>query len=91
MNLLLSWDDQKTISAADMEEFLSKFLEAPGVRPKQKDLASSYHAPLQHDAKVKHRINPRLTSEIFLRPGKMTPLSFPSHASEGESCGHSGT
>ena len=28
VNLLLSWDDQKTISAADMEEFLSKFLEA---------------------------------------------------------------
>lgn len=47
VNLLLSWDDQKTISAADMEEFLSKFLE--------------------YDAKVKHRITPRLTSEIFLR------------------------
>ncbi|CAE7284642.1 unnamed protein product [Symbiodinium natans] len=47
VNLLLSWDDQKTISAADMEEFLSKFLE--------------------YDAKVKYRITPRLTSEIFLR------------------------
>ncbi|CAK8997801.1 unnamed protein product [Durusdinium trenchii] len=47
VNLLLSWDDQKTISAADMEEFLSRFLE--------------------YDAKVKYRITPRLTSEIFLR------------------------
>ena len=28
VHLLLGWDDQKTISAADMEEFLSKFLEA---------------------------------------------------------------
>lgn len=47
VNLLLSWDDQKTISAAEMEEFLSRFLE--------------------YDAKVKYRITPRLTSEIFLR------------------------
>ena len=31
MNLLLSWDDQKTISAAEMEGFLSRFLEARGV------------------------------------------------------------
>jgi hypothetical protein len=27
VNLLLSWDDQKTISAAEMEEFLSRVLE----------------------------------------------------------------
>ena len=27
VNLLLSWDDQKTTSASDMEEFLSRFLE----------------------------------------------------------------
>ncbi|CAJ1374319.1 unnamed protein product [Effrenium voratum] len=47
VNLLLSWDDQKTISAAEMEGFLSRFLE--------------------YDAKVKYRITPRLTSEIFLR------------------------
>eukprot|EP00434_Breviolum_minutum_P004852 symbB.v1.2.004279.t1/scaffold220.1/size262620/3 len=47
VNLLLSWDDQKTTSASDMEEFLSRFLE--------------------YDAKVKYRITPRLTSEIFLR------------------------
>ncbi|CAE8616832.1 unnamed protein product, partial [Polarella glacialis] len=47
VHLLLSWDDQQTISASDMEQFLSKFLE--------------------NDAKFKHRIEPRLTSELFLR------------------------
>lgn len=47
VHLLLQWDDQKTISAAEMEEFLSQFLE--------------------NDAKSKHRITPRLASEIFLR------------------------
>ena len=31
VNLLLSWDDQKTISAAEMEEFLSRFLEVFGL------------------------------------------------------------
>lgn len=47
VQLLLNWDDQKTISAEHMEQFLERFL--------------------QNDAKSKHRITPRLTSEIFLR------------------------
>lgn len=48
MNLLLSWDDQKTISAAEMEEFLSRFLEvqiltcqSPVVSPKTDNLLLS--------------------------------------------------